>query len=1574
MDTATAVCLQCATLQIEFLGELQKGRRPTIEEFTSRHPDHTEQLQAMLASASTVHAEFTRHAFQPPAALTATLTLQGHRFRLGRGGQAEVHSFIDADLNHEVAVKFPRGDTYVNCTPEERNAIDRRFWREAQIVSRLNHPGIAPIFAHGVCDHPILAPIPPNDGNPDGTFDGFTSPTPSEASRSTDSDEQLATGEILGSGPWPFFVMRRIHGKNWESCREEFQRAGRQLTREDDHFRVLLDNFRKVCQTIQHAHQHGVVHLDLKPANIVVDQNGVTTVLDWGVSSFIAAADAAAAPPSDLSAATTGKNSPIGTPGFMAPEQAAGQHDLFGVRTDVYGLGATLFFLLTGLAPHAGRTCEQIKTDPTPRATCGLSDVPPELVSICARAMARQPNNRYASAADLEREIDLWLANKNVEAHAYSRREKLLRWTRKNMAAMIVASVVMLAATITAIGISVAETRAHDAEEKRREAVEFGKLHVETLLNKSELDARVQQLTTGVAYDSLISAHALAATGSWDNRYLDHALAHRPQPHTTITTGRWGVVAAAFDINSRRFAVAHADGDLSVWDVDRREMVRQLAKPVWDDEQRISLHYAMRGTLENEGKGQVAWTTGLVWLTDGKQLATAAMDGRGRVYNVENGESRELLAVEQPLLAVAASKDGKAVLFGDSTGRVFLRSLAEEPPLERLVTAAETTAITCLGWHAPLSAWIVGDAAGRIQVLEGVTLETIASADLPGPIWSLDASEHNKETRIAVGSGEGRVHVFRFERETKSLLPGPSLPLSPSGAQSRVAHVLRFGPLGDRLWAIDADGLLVEWVVSERQIQWSNEAVDLDKRLGDVRNRAALEPKLEMPLPFRRTGSAILVTGPDSLLTAGDDGLALLWHVPPRSAGVLSGTTVHERQVGPGSRLAFSRTQDEHLWAIDLDGQLILADAATGAVVARRLKAHSGEAADIAALPDGVVVTAGGDHELRFWRLHEGRLETARQPILHEHALISVAVSVDGKWLAAVDEHSGFGVWKISSGERQFFEQMPATPGRPFTGRTAFNANGTWLAAFGAGQSGCVFACRDDGDRLIVRQLSDKLNVAGTNGGSAIAWNPALPDRLAFADDFPRLVIRSFGDTAAFGKSTLTGPIAHRIVDIVPTGDGRRLLWIEESGLLVSYDARHDLRMVDLNSSLNNVVGMAIDRQGQRLAIVNAEGTVEVWHTSTAVVSSLPEPQDASAEWAATDWLHQDSAVTTPHAHTLRFDAQGQAHFLMSESDTGDLNGDGALYYVAEEGSKMTRERISVGNPEFDRRMSVLGSALELHKNQPMVVFRCRTAENGPYDGKFYVARRTEPGVWERELIHEQGNIGFYPVMLVSDEGQLTNIFHYRFEGFYLLHTFRQADKWDVEILGEQGDGYLLKGCRHGDVMHLIAAPNRFSGDKGNRVYLQWKPGGGEPLRERLPAAFTNAEAIRVLRDGRPIVAQLRRDSGSTTQLLTRTEHGWQEYQRLPASLEVFADLWTIGPDGATYVVAWQAEEARVVLWRGLGDAWSGQIIATAANLPAAPTTRWVRFDPQGQPVVVVGKLHEPFSWLRAYRSSPTAK
>ena len=476
----------------------------------------------------------------------------------------------------------------------------------------------------------------------------------------------------------------------------------------------------------------------------------------------------------------------------------------------------------------------------------------------------------------------------------------------------------------------------------------------------------------------------------------------------------------------------------------------------------------------------------------------------------------------------------------------------------------------------------------------------------------------------------------------------------------QAAHALRFDPRGERLWAIDRYGSLTELDVARQRIQWTNRAVVEDVRRRDLqRQLAEQKPPEEIPLPFRRIGAAILANADQTLITAGDDGLVSFWSVPPRGEATHWGTTVHERLFGPVPRLAFSATQDEHLWALDRDGQLVVADAATGQVLARRAKAHSGEAVDLAALPDGMV-TVGGDTELRFWRLVNQKIESARPPIRHDRPLISVAGSADGKWVAAVDDNSRFAVWRVATGEQQFLEQLPCSPERPLTGRVKFNPTGMLLAVFGAGQSGFVFDVREQNERLLMSRQPDQINVAGLNGGTALAWSPAWPDRLIHADDHPRLTLRSFGESAETLRETPGTFFTTTVADIIATPDNRRLLWVDRQGRLVSFDARHELAMLQLDSSLQKVAGLSIDRKGQRLAIVNDEGTVELWHTSLPVKSALPEPNDATAQWTHRNWLNLDSVSTQIVPRTLRFDSQGRACFLTTASHPRDFRSDGA--------------------------------------------------------------------------------------------------------------------------------------------------------------------------------------------------------------------------------------------------------------------------------------------------------------------------
>lgn len=1587
MDTATEFCALCAAIHDEFLTELQEGRNPAIEDFIARHKDHPRfeehaaPLGQSLMGTQNVHGVIAKRGYRPPDKLVASLNLKYRVELVGEGGQAEVHSFEDTNWRNELAVKFPRGDKFANYAPEQRATIKQRFQREARIAAKLNHPGVLPIFAQGQCDRPIVASLPPEEIAGQRTRDG------SDGSTAVDP-VALTEPNLAAEASWPFYVMRRIRGKTWEECVAEFHRGNNRLSRDNKAFVKLLDSFRQICQTMEHAHGKRIIHRDLKPANVILGDNNVTTVLDWGIAKDLDSADE---PLADCGAEAIGgetkQGSVLGSHDFMSPEQAAGRLDQIGPRTDVFGLGATFFYLLTGQAPHFHRTTEQVAKHPAPRARERGQLIPPELDSICAKAMALESPDRYESAAALEAEIARWLIGEPVAAHKYSHREKSIRWLRKRIAGVVAATLILLFATVSAIAVGMFQAQARETEKRAHAETEAEKRHVETLLTQRQLESSKQLLTTGETLSTHVDWDFSGATDSFDTRYLDFALHQRPRPVSRVTNGRWGVVALAFDTTTRRYAVANSDGELSIWDLERQELVRRLVEPPLEEERRITIPYSL-WLLKGEEPAPVEWYTGLAWVEKGKSLAAAAMSGRGLLFNPADGSSRELMKSDKPLLAVAVDDSGRKLLFSDSSGRVFRRSTAGEPALDQQVTEANTTAITCLCWAAsdvkqnedrpgqdakPAGCWIVGDAAGKVQVLDDATLETIAARDLDGPIWSLDAVVRGSEIRIAASDRSSRIQVLVFDREKKGLTLSQLILLPRAEDPSQAAQVLRLDPGGDRLWAIDAEGTLIEWTISNsRQIQWLIRAVYEDERLRGIGPAlAAKQPPRELPLPFLRRGVAIVRTGPESLLTGGDDGLVLQWKLPQRGGGVLWGTKAYQQLVGADARMAFSKSQDVHLWVLDRDGRLMLVDAATGIVLARKAKAHvntvESPPADLAALPDGAMATAGGDRDLRFWKLEKDKLVAARKPIVHARPLISVSASADGQWIAAVDDRAGLGIWKVATGEQQHFEQLPGVPGQPLTGRTAFDSSGSWLAAFGAGVTGFVFECRERAGRLVVRRLPDQMHVAGTHGGTAMAWNPAWPGRLLFADDASRMCMRSFGDDAKRHEAAVSP--AESVVEILATPDGRRLLWIEKSGLITSYDTRHEFPMINLQSGLSNAWAMALDRSGQRLAVADQAGTIEIWNSALPSKTSLLEPNVNAGAWTATDLLTPDSAKIGFDMRPLQFDRHGQIHMLVTESHPGGFRDDGALYLLSENERQVTRERIAIGNPEFDNRMTQQACALHLHEQQPLVVFRCRTAEDTPYDGRLYAARRTAPGVWEPELIHDHGNWGFYPALRVAADGQLTDVFHYSFAGFYLIHSFRQGEAWKEEIVGEQGDGYRVNSWNQGETIHLLADSNRFNTDHANRIYLRWQP-GGPLLRERLPAAFAYSELIQGLPNGQPVVMQERNGMGEPARLLTRSSEGWKTHQRLPDDLELDIGTstcrWAIGQDGVTYVVIWRESKKRLELWQGLGDAWSGQIVAT--DLPATPNQLFVRIDPSGRSVVLVGRLYEPFGWLKVLR------
>ena len=242
----------------------------------------------------------------------------------------------------------------------------------------------------------------------------------------------------------PFYAMRFISGTSLKDAINTFhevQPAAQASDRHSLELRRLLARFVDVCNTVAYAHSRGVIHRDLKPGNIILDEYGEALVVDWGLAkSGCGEVETLSTEPSvdpvsvsDLPSTISGAS--MGTPAYMSPEQAAGRTAEVGPATDVYSLGATLYCLLTGKPPFEGPDPSVVLTKvcagefPTPRKV--NPSVPAALEAICLKAMALDPAGRYATPGALGEELERWLADQPVLAYPEPLPARAARWVRR---------------------------------------------------------------------------------------------------------------------------------------------------------------------------------------------------------------------------------------------------------------------------------------------------------------------------------------------------------------------------------------------------------------------------------------------------------------------------------------------------------------------------------------------------------------------------------------------------------------------------------------------------------------------------------------------------------------------------------------------------------------------------------------------------------------------------------------------------------------------------------------------------------------------------------------------------------------------------------------------------------------------------------------------------------------------------------------------------------------------------------------------------------------------------------------
>ena len=403
----------------EYLLREEMGQRPALEEYLLRFPQYAQELKLQLelhqalgtqsqspsSRTQGIATQLDRWPVESGVESEGLLEITGYTVLgvLGRGGMGVVYRAWQQDLNRSVAIKMVHGGA--QASP----AILARFRVEAEAVARLKHPNLVQI--HGI-------------------------------------------GQQAGS---PYLVLELVEGDS----------LAQRLAGTPQPVAMAAGLVETLARAIHAAHQQGVVHRDLTPANVLLTAEGIPKITDFGLAKLLIGGG-------DL---RTHTGELLGTPSYMAPEQAASRHHAISAATDVYALGAILYELLTGRPPFKAEspleTSRQVLTD-EPLAPSRLRPkLPRNLETICLKCLGKEPAQRYASALELAEDLRRFQEGRSIVARPVGSAERLRKWVKRQpaVAALLAVSGVALVAGVVGLGaVAGIQARANSALRKANEA------------------------------------------------------------------------------------------------------------------------------------------------------------------------------------------------------------------------------------------------------------------------------------------------------------------------------------------------------------------------------------------------------------------------------------------------------------------------------------------------------------------------------------------------------------------------------------------------------------------------------------------------------------------------------------------------------------------------------------------------------------------------------------------------------------------------------------------------------------------------------------------------------------------------------------------------------------------------------------------------------------------------------------------------------------------------------------------------------------------------------------------------
>ncbi len=976
-----------------------------------------------------------------------------------------------------------------------------------------------------------------------------------------------------------FFTMKLMEGGSLAD----------QISQEHEHdktrLRRLVTILTKVCDAVHYAHERGVIHRDLKPTNILLDRNGEPGVSDFGLAKAL-----------ETELELTRSTSVLGSPSYMAPEQALEQDGRLTTAADTYSLGAILYEILTGKPPFtASSALETLKkvVDDSPRHPSTVcKHVNRDLETICLKCLEKEPKRRYSSARALSDELQRWLMGKPILARPVSAFESFWRWCRRNPALSSLSSVAAVILVAGTIGVTWQWQRAEkhaqsEAAERARAETTLAQMqlqHAEDLLGQNKSIKALEHLAQIVRKypKDRVARERLFSVLSYRSFALPTGPAMRHED---------AIHDARFSRDGSSIITVSSDRSARVWNAQTGE---PLTPPLMHDNDVLSACFNLAGN----------------------RIATVSADHSVRIWDVDTGIAlTNALVQSAPILAMDFSPDGDRLIIGCKDGKVQIYDvLLAKPILEKPIEHRGEISAACFGSHGKVfltagrfdGYWRIHD-AHTAELLREVRTKRIEAAEL---------SPDGKQVAVASYSNFACVWDWQTgEPVAKFVLREAvnDVAFSPDGRLLATASRDRRTVLWD-LQSKEVISQIKDHLTWVESVEFSEDGFQITTRekgnqlmVWDwLRKTSVVEPFL---LPAEVTNIDVAPSG-KQLVLADRRGRAQVWDLRPGVSRPLLLT--NQRNV----RDAKFNAEGTRVLTGNGAGEVIVWNAHTGNV--EHEYKHRGNVHSVDWSPDESKILASGiDRTARVWDLDTGD----HISVTHTGVIFSSKFSPDGNWFVTASFDGTARIWETQTG-RPLSEplrhrarlwstdispdgNLVVTGSDDWHGKTGDNTVRVWNVKTGK-PAGEPMRHRA-GIRNVEFSPDGSLIVSASMDNTAAIWDVATGRRIA------TLPHDGFVTAARFDEDS----------DKVVTAskDNTARIWDARTGRPVGEPLRHRAEVQNAVFSLDGI----------RVATTSWDGTARIWDAATG--KPLSEPLKHFSKVRAVQFHPDGSCLLTGSLH-----------------------------------------------------------------------------------------------------------------------------------------------------------------------------------------------------------------------------------------------------------------------------------------------------------------------------------------------------